>query len=108
MLIGLLLRVPSFSIKIKEVADEILGFSRNLFELIMLKVKLALQDILDNFLVCFSRERHLAREHNVQHYSHGPNVTFLVVSLIKYFWSNVIRLLKFNQFNLLQSRKEST
>jgi len=58
----------------------------------MVKVVVALDNVSDNFELRVSRERHLAREHNIEDHSQRPNVDFIVVALGEYFRCNVVRL----------------
>ena len=71
--------------------DEIFALVWDILESLMVKVEFTLYDVLNNLRLRAPWERNFSREHNVQNYSHWPNIYFHVIFLEKYLWSNVVR-----------------
>ena len=75
----------------KTSADEVLALFADVRECRMIEMIVALHDVLDDFGLAATRERYLARQHNVQDDAHGPHVNLLIVALNENFRCNVVR-----------------
>ena len=72
--------------------QEVLCFLRMLLEWLVIEVEVALDDVAYDLQFRVAWKRHLARQHDVQHNSHRPDVNLGVVLLEEYLWRNVVRL----------------
>tara|TARA_B110000977_G_C10866799_1_gene411931 strand:+ start:579 stop:788 length:210 start_codon:yes stop_codon:yes gene_type:complete len=61
--------------------NEVFAALADVLEGRVVEMVLTLHDVVDDLRLSSSRERHLARKHDVEDYAHGPNVDFEVVSL---------------------------
>ena len=58
----------------------------------MVEMKVALDNIANNFELGVPGEGHLARQHDVEDYSQRPNVNLGVIVLQEDFWGDIVRL----------------
>lgn len=71
---------------------KLFGLFRVSLKRFVVKVIISLNNVSDNFELRVSRERHLARKHNIEDDSERPDVDFIVVALGEHFWGNVVGL----------------
>ena len=58
----------------------------------MVEMKVAFNDVANNFELRVPGEGHLARQHNVEDYSQRPNVNLGIIVLQEDFWGDVVGL----------------
>lgn len=75
---------------LQALLNELLAALADVLEGRVVEMVLALHDVVDDLWLSSSRERHLARKHDVEDYAHGPNVDFEVVSLEEYLRGDVV------------------
>ena len=71
---------------------QVLALGTHVFEGVMIKVEFTLHHVRDDFQLVPTWEGDFAREQDVEDDSHGPQIDFRGVVLLKNFGSNVIGL----------------
>ena len=71
--------------------DQIFAFGRHVVKCIVVEVELSFDDVVNNFWLCPSWEGNFAREHDVKHDAHAPDVNFGVVVLQEHLGRHVVR-----------------
>lgn len=91
MLYSLLCSNSLFEVLNQALFNQIFALIWYIIEGFMVKVELSLDDISYDFGLCPSREWYFTWKHDVQNYSHGPDIDFGIVLLEEDFGSNIVR-----------------
>lgn len=88
---SLLRWIPSVRVHLKKLLDENLGLIWDTFPFSMGEAYIAKCDLFKNLFIIPALERWRPAKKDVKNDSYAPYVTFLVIFLLKHFWSHIKR-----------------